>query len=46
MCEITILAKRLLKLDADLSLVTSVGDAYGHSTGALLDEMRRLRAAS
>jgi RecJ-like exonuclease len=46
MTEIALLAKRLLKIDAGLSLVASVGDAFGHATGALLDEMQRLRAAT
>ena len=40
---VQVLAERLVAVGADYSLIVAVGDAFGHATGALLDEMRRAR---
>lgn len=41
--DVEVLAERLVAVDADYALVVAVGDAFGHATGALLDEMRKVR---
>lgn len=40
--EVVTLARRLVRLGASYPLVVVVGEAFGHTPGPLLDEMRRL----